>query len=411
MSNTYSFSSESVTEGHPDKVADAISDAVLDAVLAQDPEGKVACETLVTRDLVVLAGELNYQTSQTENASIEESWIDLEKIARKTIAEAGYLAELSEDAQTFEGFDRDSVAILNLTQAQSEEINRAVVKEDELGAGDQGIMFGYAERVRDREGVVLDTELMPLPIFLAHQLARTLAEVRKEGVVDQIFSDGKTQVTANFQGSVPVEIDKVLISIHNRSDNDRDELKEVLFNEVVLPTLPGALRIPLEKFILNPSGSFNQGGPGVDTGLTGRKIIVDTYGGWARHGGGAFSGKDPTKVDRSAAYAARYAAKNVVAAGLAERCEIQLGYAIGQTEPLSVRVETYGTTGTVFGELQVNHAVNEVFDFRPKAIIDHFDLRNILYRPTTNYGHFGRPGFPWERTDKVDELRQAVGLN
>ncbi|MBA3362392.1 MAG: methionine adenosyltransferase [Acidimicrobiia bacterium] len=385
------FSSESVTEGHPDKVADAISDSVLDAVLAQDPDGRVACETMVTTGQAVVAGELNTIAS-----------IEVEKLAREAVADIGYLGDSE--------FAADSIDVTVLVHQQSPDIAAGVQQAeearqgstdryDELGAGDQGIMFGFA--------VDETPELMPLPIQLAHRLAEGLSRVRKEGLIPYLRPDGKTQVMIEYDGDRPLRVASVLISAHHAPGIDLEsQMPRDLWEHVVLAAIPPELIDTDAPFYVNPSGNFEIGGPHADTGLTGRKIIVDTYGGYARHGGGAFSGKDPTKVDRSAAYAARYAAKNVVAAGLANRCEVQLAYAIGRAEPFSILVDTAGTSQIAPERLEA--LVSEFFDFRPAAIIDRLDLRRPIYRPTAAYGHFGRPEFPWESTSVADELRRAA---
>jgi S-adenosylmethionine synthetase len=396
----YLFTSESVTEGHPDKVADQISDGVLDAVLAQDRNGRVACETLVNTGLVVVSGEIS--TSAV---------FDVQEIARETIRRIGY-----DDADL--GFSADSCAVLNAVDKQSADIAqgvdeayeaRAAGAGDELdlaGAGDQGMMFGYATRETP--------ELMPLPIALAHRLARRLADVRKDGTLDYLRPDGKTQVTVRYVDGTPVAIEKLLISTQHAEDTEF-RLREDLFEHVVQPVLPAELydEAALEAgFLVNPTGRFVIGGPVGDCGLTGRKIIVDTYGGMARHGGGAFSGKDPSKVDRSAAYAARWVAKNVVAAGLALRCEVQVAYAIGVARPVSVMVETFGTEADGISAEQIEGLVSELFDLRPAAFRQRLDLHRPIYQQTAAYGHFGREedDFTWERTDVAAELRAAAGL-
>ncbi len=382
MSQRWYFSSESVTEGHPDKVADAVSDAVLDDVLRHDPNGKVACETLVTTNRAIVAGELNSEHSP-----------DFETIARTTIAELGYVDDTH--------FKADEIDVLVLAHTQSPDINQGVDRGDldALGAGDQGIMFGYA--------VDETPELMPYPIQTAHRLAEALARVRKEGILDYLRPDGKTQVTVEYDGDRPAQVTSVLVSAHHSADMDQEQMEKEVWNEVVVPTVPEGMLAEEAAFFFNPTGKFEIGGPHADTGLTGRKIIVDTYGGYARHGGGAFSGKDPSKVDRSAAYAARWAAKNVVAAGLANRCELQLAYAIGRADPFSVHVETFGTAR--IDPAAITSLVQEYFDFRPGAIIKRLDLLRPIYRPTTAYGHFGREGFPWESTEPAAELRRAAG--
>ncbi len=397
--NEFLFTSESVTEGHPDKVADQISDGVLDAVLTDDPTGRVACETLVNTGLVVVSGEISTTT-----------YVDIQEVARETIRKIGYV-----DPEL--GFAADSVAVLNALDKQSPDIAQGVDKayetrtgensEDELdfaGAGDQGMMFGYASNETP--------ELMPLPISLAHKLAKQLAKVRKDGSLTYLRPDGKTQVSVRYVDGKPVEIEKLLISSQHAPGSEA-LIKDDLWEQVVLPVLPGELydvnRLRKE-FLVNPTGRFVIGGPVGDAGLTGRKIIVDTYGGFARHGGGAFSGKDPSKVDRSAAYAARYVAKNLVAAGLADRAEVQVAYAIGVAHPVSVMVETFGTEkvgrGTILG------LVNEFFDLRPGAFREYLNLHRPIYQQTAAYGHFGRdePDFTWEATDKAPALRAAAGL-
>src|SRR4051794_21263581 len=397
--NEYLFTSESVTEGHPDKIADQISDGVLDAVLKDDPFGRVACETLVNTGLVVVSGEISTST-----------YVDIQEIARETIRKIGYV-----DADL--GFSADSCAVLNAIDKQSPDIAQGVDQalekrrdesdDDELdvaGAGDQGMMFGYACNETD--------ELMPLPISLAHRLAERLAAVRKDKTLDYLRPDGKTQVTVRYVDGKPVEIEKVLISTQHR-EGAEELIPNDLWEHVVVPILPqelydsGKLR---KNFLVNPTGRFVIGGPVGDAGLTGRKIIVDTYGGMARHGGGAFSGKDPSKVDRSAAYAARYVAKNVVAAGLAERCEVQVAYAIGVAHPVSVMVETFGTEK--ISRAQIVGLVNEHFDLRPGAFREYLNLHRPIYQKTAAYGHFGREDhdFTWEKTDKADTLRTAAGL-
>ena len=388
--NEYLFTSESVTEGHPDKVADQISDGVLDAVLRVDPGGRVACETLVNTGLVVVSGEITTET-----------YVDIQEIARETIRRIGYT-----DADL--GFSADSCAVINAIDKQSPDIAQGVDREspDEAGAGDQGMMFGYATRETD--------ELMPLPISLAHRLAQRLAEVRKAEVLPYLRPDGKTQVTVRYRDGVPVAIEKVLISTQHRDGVDSESLiKPDLFEHVLHPVLPANLYDPAElrrSFLVNPTGRFVIGGPVGDCGLTGRKIIVDTYGGMARHGGGAFSGKDPSKVDRSAAYAARHVAKNVVAAGLADRVEVQVAYAIGVAHPVSVMVETFGTEKVPRTRIQA--LIDEHFDLRPGAFRESLRLHRPIYQKTAAYGHFGREDhdFTWEKTDKADALRQAAGL-
>jgi S-adenosylmethionine synthetase len=399
-SGDFLFTSESVTEGHPDKVADQISDGILDAVLAQDPFGRVAAETLVNTGLVVLSGEIS-TTAQ----------FDPQEVARHTIEKIGYV-----DGNL--GFAHNSTAVLNAIDKQSPDIAqgvdqaleaRAAGADDELlvaGAGDQGMMFGYATN---------ETEtLMPLPISLAHRLAERLAEVRKDGTLPYLRPDGKTQVSVRYQGGRPVAVEKLLISTQHAEEVQQAEIAADLWDQVVLPVIPedlydaAALR---GEFLVNPTGRFVIGGPVGDCGLTGRKIIVDTYGGMARHGGGAFSGKDPSKVDRSAAYAARWVAKNVVAAGLADRCELQVAYAIGVAHPVSVMVETFGTAK--IDPTRISELVNELFDLRPGAFRKELDLHRPIYQKTAAYGHFGReePNFTWERTDKAAALAAAAGVD
>lgn len=390
------FTSESVTEGHPDKVADRISDSILDAILEKDPEGRVACETVVTTGQVHVVGEIS-----------TKCYVDIPKIIRGAIREIGY-------TNSAYGFDADTVGVLVSLDEQSPDIAQGVNQalesregnmavEDAIGAGDQGMMFGYATNETP--------EFMPLPISLAHKLAYRLTEVRKKTKeVDYLRPDGKTQVTVVYENDKPVAIDTIVISTQHNPDVDIPTIKKDLIEYVVKPIVPEGLLTADTKYFVNPTGKFVIGGPQGDSGLTGRKIIVDTYGGWARHGGGAFSGKDPTKVDRSAAYAARYVAKNIVAAGLADRCEIQLAYAIGVAYPVSVRVETFGTNKV--DEELIEKLVNENFDLRPAGIIKMLDLRRPIYRQTSAYGHFGRveADFTWERTDKAEILRQKAGL-
>ncbi len=379
MRSSY-FTSESVTEGHPDKVADAISDAILDAALQTDPRARVACETFVTTRLAVIGGEIS--------AGIE---LDVEGVVRSTIERIGY-----------DGFDPDfaasTIEILNRIDTQSADIAAGIDRD--MGAGDQGLMFGFA--VKETEA------LMPLPIQLAHRLAERLAEVRKDGSLGYLRPDGKTQVMVRYEGQRPVSVEKVLISTHHSDDQDNEEMKRDVYEAVVLHVVPEALLSEGLEFIFNPSGRFVIGGPVADTGLTGRKIIVDTYGGYARHGGGAFSGKDATKVDRSAAYAARWAAKNAVAAGVADRLEIQLAYAIGHPQPFSVHVETFGTEK--IDPEKIESIVMEVYDFRPASIISSLGLTRPIFSAASVYGHFGRPDFSWEKLDRVDDIRMAAGL-
>ena len=387
------FTSESVTEGHPDKICDQISDAILDAIITQDPTARVACETTVTTGLVHVMGEIT-----------TSCYVDIPKIVRGVVRDIGY------DRAKF-GFDCDTCAVITSIDEQSPDIAMGVDKsyeakedgQDELdnGAGDQGMMFGYACRETE--------ELMPLPISLAQKMAQKLTAVRKEGVVDYLRPDGKTQVTIEYdENNHPVRVDTVVLSTQHSPEATLEQIRKDMIELVIRPTIPEELLDDQTKIYINPTGRFVVGGPQGDSGLTGRKIIVDTYGGTAPHGGGAFSGKDPTKVARSAAYAARWVAKNVVAAGLADRCQVQLAYAIGVASPVSVRVDTFGT-GTV-ADTMLEEAVNKVFDLRPTAIIKTLDLQRPIYRQTAAYGHFGRPelDLPWERTNRVDKLRAAL---
>jgi S-adenosylmethionine synthetase len=389
------FTSESVTEGHPDKLADQISDAILDAILDQDPQGRVACETLVTTGQVHVVGEIS-----------TSCYVDIPKIIRQTIREIGY-------TRADYGFDADTVGILVSLDEQSPDIAQGVNEalearegdmdvEDAIGAGDQGMMFGYATNETE--------EYMPLSISLAHKLSRRLAEVRKNGTLPYLRPDGKTQVTIAYEDGKAVAVDAIVISTQHDPDVTLAEIRKDLIDQVIRPVVPAELLSDATKIFVNPTGKFVVGGPQGDSGLTGRKIIVDTYGGWARHGGGAFSGKDPTKVDRSAAYAARYVAKNIVAAGLADRCEIQLAYAIGVAHPVSVMVDTFGTNKVA--EEKIEELVKKYFDLRPAGIIKMLDLRRPIYRQTAAYGHFGRTDvdLPWEHTDKADVLRKEAGL-
>ena len=397
--NEYLFTSESVTEGHPDKMADQISDGVLDAVMRDDPDGRVACETLVNTGLVVVSGEITTDT-----------YVDVPKIVRETVRKIGY------DNAAY-GFDCNTCAVITAIDEQSPDIAQGVdeayerrhASEDEgdiAGAGDQGMMFGYATRETK--------ELMPMPIALAHQLAQRLAEVRRGDVMPYLRPDGKTQVTVRYEHDQPIEIEQILISTQHKPGIDSQTLiRPDLWEHVVQPILPPELfdaRKLHDSFLVNPTGKFEVGGPMGDCGLTGRKIIVDTYGGMARHGGGAFSGKDPSKVDRSAAYAARYVAKNVVAAGLADRCEIQVAYAIGVAKPVSLMVECYGTER--ISKSKIAELVSEHFDLRPGAFRRYLNLHRPIYQNTAAYGHFGRDDrdFTWERTDRAQALRAAAGL-
>jgi S-adenosylmethionine synthetase len=386
VSNNFSFTSESVSEGHPDKVADQISDAVLDALLAQDPRSRVACETLVKTGMVVLAGEI------TTNA-----WVDLEALVRKVVCEIGY------DHGDI-GFDGQSCAVLNAIGKQSADIAMGVdeMADHEQGAGDQGLMFGYASNETD--------VLMPAPITYSHLLVKRQAEVRKNKTLSWLRPDAKSQITFRYENHKPVAIDAVVLSTQHSPEINAKALHEAVMDEIILPVLPKEWLHKDTKYFINPTGQFIIGGPVGDCGLTGRKIIVDTYGGMARHGGGAFSGKDPSKVDRSAAYMARYVAKNIVAAGLAERCEIQVSYAIGVAEPTSISVETFGTSK--LSEDKLVSIIREHFDLRPKGLIAMLDLLKPIYQATASYGHFGRTesSFSWEKTDKVDVLKDAAGL-
>ncbi|MCL6637582.1 MAG: methionine adenosyltransferase [Alicyclobacillus sp.] len=387
------FTSESVTEGHPDKICDQISDAVLDEILSQDPFARVACETSVTTGLVLVAGEIT-----------TTCYVDIPKIVRRTIAEIGY-------TRAKYGFDAETCAVITSIDEQSPDIAQGVNQAlesrtgaaDELegiGAGDQGLMFGFA--------CDETPELMPLPISLAHKLARRLSEVRKQGVLPYLRPDGKTQVTIEYDGDRPVRVDTIVISTQHDEHTDLSTITRDVQEHVIRTVVPAHWLDHNTRYFINPTGRFVIGGPQGDAGLTGRKIIVDTYGGYARHGGGAFSGKDPTKVDRSAAYAARYVAKNVVAAGLARKCEVQVAYAIGVAQPVSISVDTYGTS--VIDEEEIVRLIRQYFDLRPAAIIRDLQLRRPIYRQTAAYGHFGRPDLdlPWERTDKADLLRQAA---
>ncbi|HET9492551.1 MAG TPA: methionine adenosyltransferase [Methylomirabilota bacterium] len=378
----YLFTSESVTEGHPDKIADQISDAVLDSIIAQDPTGRVACETLLTTGLVVVAGEIT-----------TSCYVDIPRVARETIRHVGY-------TRAKFGFDADTCAVIAAIDEQSSDIAMGV---DRLGAGDQGLMFGYACRETP--------ELMPLPIMLAHKLTMRLAELRKTGVLGYLRPDGKSQVTVRYVDGQPRSVETVVVSTQHGPEVTNEQIREDIVKHCVVPTLPPEL-IDRQRcvFHVNPTGRFVTGGPMGDTGLTGRKIIVDTYGGSCPHGGGAFSGKDPTKVDRSASYMARHVAKNIVAAGLAERAQLQVAYAIGVADPVSIMVETFGTGKVPNARLE--QLVRRHFDFTPAGIIKYLDLRRPIYRKTAAYGHFGRsePEFSWERTDRVKDLRDDVGM-
>ena len=372
------FTSESVTEGHPDKIADQISDAILDAMIEQDPGSRVACETLITTGLVVISAEIT-----------TKSQVDIQHVARDTIREIGY-------TDSAMGFDANTCSVVLTIDKQSPDIALGV---DRKGAGDQGLMFGYACDETE--------EFMPSPILYAHKLARRLSEVRKDGTLPFLRPDGKSQVTFRYEDGKPVGVDAVVVSSQHSKDVSREDLVEGI-RENVIDHCMGTLISKNTKIHINPTGNFVIGGPMGDTGLTGRKIIVDTYGGWSRHGGGAFSGKDPSKVDRSAAYMARYIAKNIVAASLASRCEVQIAYAIGVAEPVSVMIEAFGTA--VLPEERISEAVREVFDLTPEGIISHLELLRPIYRKTASYGHFGRneETFSWERTDRIAELKKAV---
>jgi S-adenosylmethionine synthetase len=382
MSKDYIFTSESVTEGHPDKVADNISDAVLDAMLAQDPKSRVACETLVTTGLALVAGEIT-----------TEAYVDIPKLVRKTISDIGYT-----DSRI--GFDANSCAVMVTIDEQSPDISQGVTEGQgmfkEQGAGDQGLMFGYA--------CTETPQLMPAPIMFAHQLAEKLTAVRKSGQIKYLRPDGKTQVSIKYVNDKPVHIDTVVVSTQHAEEATHKQIEADLIEQVIKPTIPASLIDKSTRYLINPTGRFVVGGPMGDCGLTGRKIIVDSYGGMGRHGGGAFSGKDPSKVDRSACYMARYVAKNIVAAGLADRCEVQVAYAIGFPEPVSLLVSTFGTN--TIDEAKIEAAVCELFSFKPANIIKQLDLLRPIYKPTAAYGHFGRDIFPWEKTDKADALKK-----
>ena len=397
--NEFTFTSESVSEGHPDKMADQISDAILDAILTDDPLARVACETMVTTGMAIVSGEIT-----------TTAYVEIPDIVRRTIKQIGY------DRESM-GFDGNTCGVLTSIDPQSPDIAQGVDKAfetrsgermdeiDDQGAGDQGMMFGYACDENDA--------MMPTPIHLAHRLAERLAEVRRAGILPYLRPDSKTQVTIDYVDGRPARLTNVLISTQHAPGHDAESLiKPDLIEEVIRPTLPDEFADDDFRVMVNPTGVFELGGPHADCGLTGRKIIVDTYGGWARHGGGAFSGKDPSKVDRSAAYATRWVAKNLVAAGAASRCEVQVAYAIGVAHPVSIMVETFGTENV--DPVKLSTAVHEVFDLRPGAILRDLDLRRPIYRKTAAYGHFGRTGepgeFPWENTDRVDDVRSALGL-
>jgi len=392
------FTSESVTEGHPDKIADRISDSILDAIISQDPYARVATETLVTTGLVLVSGEIT-----------TDCYVDIPKIVRHTVEEIGY-------TRAKYGFDSETCAVITSLDEQSGDIamgvNQAleakqgtISSQDELeilGAGDQGMMFGYASNETP--------ELMPMPILLASKMAQRLTEVRKSDILPYLRPDGKTQVTVEYEGNTPVRIDAVVVSTQHHPDIEKEVLEKDIIEHVIKTIIPVAMLDDKTRFYINPTGRFVVGGPQGDCGLTGRKIIVDTYGGMARHGGGAFSGKDPTKVDRSAAYAARYVAKNLVAAGVADKCEIQLAYAIGVAQPISIRVDTFGTNK--IPEEEIVNLIRNNFDLRPGAIIKKLDLRRPIYKKTSAYGHFGRndEDFTWEKTDKAEDIRKQAGL-
>lgn len=392
IKNRRLFTSESVTEGHPDKMSDQISDAILDEILKHDPEARVACETTVTTGMVFVAGEISTKT-----------YVDISQIVRQTVSEIGY-------TRAKFGFDSETCAVITAIDEQSPDIaggvdsaleTRQGKMEENIGAGDQGLMFGYASNETE--------EYMPLPISLAHRLAKRLADCRKNNELDYLRPDGKTQVTVEYdENNRPLRVDTIVISTQHHADISQEQIQADILAHIIKPVVPVELLDAETKYFINPSGRFVIGGPQGDVGLTGRKIIVDTYGGYARHGGGAFSGKDPTKVDRSGAYAARYVAKNIVAAELAEKCEVQLAYAIGVAEPVSIAIETFGTGK--YEEDKLVSAVRELFDLRPAGIIEMLNLRQPIYKQTAAYGHFGRTDitFPWEKLDKVDQLQSLI---
>ncbi len=385
MNQSNVFTSESVAEGHPDKIADQISDAILDEILAQDPHARVACETFVKTGMVLVGGEIT-----------TKAWVDVESIARSVIKDIGYNSSAM-------GFDWESCAVLSAIGKQSSDIAQGVDNQQtkQLGAGDQGMMFGYASR---------ETEvLMPAPIAYAHRLMERHALLRKSGELPWLRPDGKCQLTLRYENGMPVAVDTVVFSTQHAEDISQAELVKAVREQIINPILPASWLTPTTRYFINPTGRFVIGGPLGDCGLTGRKIIVDTYGGMARHGGGCFSGKDPSKVDRSAAYAARHVAKNIVAAGIADKCEIQVSYAIGIAEPTSIHVETFGTSA--LDNKTIIDLIHGHFDLTPQGIIDHHQLLRPIYRQTASYGHYGRDNLPWERTDKVAELRKAVNFS
>ncbi len=382
MKKSHVFTSESVSEGHPDKIADQISDAILDAILAQDPKARVACETFVKTGMVLVGGEIT-----------TKAWVDVEAITRGVIKDIGY-------SSSEMGFDWESCAVLSAIGKQSADIAQGVDNQqtNTLGAGDQGMMFGYASRETD--------VFMPAPIAYAHRLMERQARLRKEGVLPWLRPDGKCQLTMNYVDGKPVSVDTIVFSTQHAPTVSHQDLIEAVREEIIKPVIPEGWLLPQTRYFINPTGRFVIGGPLGDCGLTGRKIIVDTYGGMARHGGGCFSGKDPSKVDRSAAYAARHVAKNLVAAGIADKCEVQVSYAIGIAAPTSISVDTFGTGH--LDDMAIIELINMHFDLTPQGIIDHHDLLRPIYRQTASYGHFGRDNLPWERLDKVDALRKAV---
>lgn len=382
MQSSYVFTSESVSEGHPDKIADQISDAILDAIIIQDPMARVACETLVKTGMVLVGGEIS-----------TKAWVDVEEIVRNVVRDIGYNSSEM-------GFDWESCAVLSTIGKQSPDIARGVDNKDtsQIGAGDQGLMFGYASKETD--------VFMPAPIEYSHRLMLRQASMRKNGTLAWLRPDAKCQLTLNYENHKPVSVNTVVFSTQHSKDIDQDNLIEAVREEIIKPVLPKDWITAQTRFFINPTGRFVIGGPLGDCGLTGRKIIVDTYGGMARHGGGCFSGKDPSKVDRSGAYAARYVAKNIVAAGIAEKCEIQLSYAIGVAEPTSIYVETFGTGR--LEEATIIDLINTHFDLTPQGIINQHNLLRPIYRQTASYGHYGRDIFPWERLDKIEELRKAL---